>query len=142
MSPIETASYNISGHNDHLLNQLAAISYATWAPLLGQAVLLHSDTYLYQNDSISTTSFADNRPVFQPSFLEIRLGDAMYPEFVWGDVLKGVEEMSHNVTAALLTLNLETMSANCSFDHRAVVYQYNSFALWAPYGVSNCSLVS
>jgi len=122
MSPIETAFYNISGHNDHLLNQLAAISYATWAPLLGQAVLLQSDPYLYRNDSISTTSFVDNRPVFQPSFLEIWLGDAIHPGFIWGDVLKGVEEMLYNVTAVLLTLNLETMSANCSFDHQAVVY--------------------
>jgi hypothetical protein len=52
--------------------------------------------------------------------------------------LKGIEEMSHNVTAALLTLQLGTMSANCFFDQQVVVYQYSSFALWAPYGVSNC----
>jgi len=142
MSPIESASYNISGHNDHLLNQLAALSNATWAPLLGKAVLLQTDPYSYGNDTIYTTTFADTRPVFQPSFLKIRLGGDIYPEFVWGDVLKGIEEMAHNVTAALLTLNLGTMSANCSVDHQAVVYQYSSFALWVPYGVSNCSLVS
>jgi hypothetical protein len=56
---------------------------------------------------------------------------------VWGDVLKGIEEMSHNVTAGLLTMQLGTMSANCSIDHLNVqFYQYSSRDLWAPYGVS------
>jgi hypothetical protein len=78
--------------------------------------------------------------------LEIQVGftrdDGGALQFVWGDVLKGIEEMSHNVTAALLTLQLGTMSAECFFDQQVVVYQYSSFALWVPYGVSNFSLLS
>jgi hypothetical protein len=109
--------------------QLSAISYATRALFLGQAIL--------------NFSLTDNRPASQPSFLEIPISsDVARPQFVWGDVLKGIEEMSHNVTAALLTLQLGTMSANCSIDHQAVVYQYTAFALWVPYGVSNCPLLS
>jgi hypothetical protein len=41
------------------------------------------------------------------------------PERV-GDVLKGIEEMSHNVTAGLLTLQLGNMSSNCSFDRQGL----------------------
>ena len=112
--------------------QLVSISYATQAVFLGNA-FLQSDVIL-----------SDYRQASQPSFLEIKVGSNSggVSEFVWGDVLRGIEEMSHNVTAALLTLNSGTMSANCSFDHQAVVYQYSSFALWAPYGVSNCPLLS
>ena len=57
--------------------------------------------------------------------------------YSWGDVLKGIEETSNNVTAALLTLSLGTMNASCSFDQQDVVYRYTPFALWVPYGVGN-----
>jgi hypothetical protein len=114
----------------NFMMQLASISYATRALFLGD---VHLD---------SNVAVVDNRPAGQSSFLEIQVGSGAVPEFVWGDVLQGIEGMSHNVTAALLTLQLGTMSANCSFDHQVVIYQYSSFALWAPYGVSNCSFLS
>ena len=106
--------------------QLAAISLATEQLFLGSAGL----------DSHMTLEV--DRWVGQPSFLEIQAGKnhGAVSEFIWGDVLKGIEEMSRNVTAALLTLNLGTMSAECVFDQEVVVYQYSSFALWVPYGVS------
>ena len=110
--------------------QIAGISYATEALFFGSA-------FVYLNNDV-----VDNRRVAgQPSSLEIQVGsNGAISEFVWGDVLKGIEEMSHNVTAALLTLQLGTMSANCSFDQQ-VAYQYSPIELWAPYGVSNCSLL-
>jgi len=55
--------------------------------------------------------------------------------YIWGDVLKVVEEMSHNVTAALLTLPLGTMDAQCFSDYQAEIYRYRPFVLWVPYGV-------
>ena len=74
----------------------------------------------------------------RPSFLDIQVGnDTSQTQFIWGDVLKGIEELSHNITAALLTLRFGTMTAECSFDQRIVAYQYTSFTLWVPYGVSN-----
>jgi len=72
----------------------------------------------------------------QPSFLEILTSNIPSPLFVWGDVLKGVEEMSHNVTAALLTLQLGNISSECFFDQQTVIYQYSSLALWVPYGTA------
>jgi len=56
--------------------------------------------------------------------------------YSWGDVLKGIEEMSHNVTTALLTLPLGTTSANCTFYSQVVAYQYTPFVLWVPYGTA------
>ena len=62
--------------------------------------------------------------------------------YIWGDVLKVVEEMSHNVTAALLTLPLGTMDAQCFSDYQAEVYRYRPFVLWVPYGVCFFSSLS
>ena len=119
---------NISSGMVNFWMQLASISYATQALFLGSAVL---------EFGASSTFLKDDRRADQPSFLQIPVeSDGTDSEFVWGDVLKGIEEMSHNVTAGLLTLQLGTMSSVCFFDQQVVVYQYCSFALWAPYGVS------
>ena len=118
------------GPNDTFifLNQLASITYATQALFLGSASLTYST---------GGTSLADTRLAGQPSFLEIPFGSRSGMQYIWGDVVKGIEEMSHNVTAGLLTLQLGNMSSNCSFDRQGVqFYQYTSFALWVPYGVS------
>ena len=67
--------------------------------------------------------FCDNEwPASQPSLLAIN--DAS--EFIWGDVLKGIEELSHNVTAVLLMLQLGMMKSTCLFDQQVIVYQYSS----------------
>jgi hypothetical protein len=50
--------------------------------------------------------------------------------------LEGIEGVSHNISAALLTLDLGTMNADCFFDQQFMVYKYSSFALWVPYGVA------
>jgi hypothetical protein len=101
--------------------QLASLSYATRALFLGSAFY-----EIYGGDIIVT----DTRPVPTTG----AQGDGL--SFIWGDVVQEIEEMSHNVTAALLTLQLGNMNAECFIDEQAVVYQYTSFALWAPYGVS------
>ena len=110
-------------------NQLASISYATRALFLGNASLTYSGT--------NSPDLTDTRLAGQPSFLEIPFGNRSGMQFIWGDVSKGIEEMSHNVTAGLLALQLGTMGSNCSFDQLDVpVYQYSPRDLWAPYGVS------
>ena len=109
--------------NKNMVNfwlQLASISYATQALFLGSI------------EVVGDMTFNDNRKIpGQPSFFGIN-----GTSYFWGDVLKGIEEMSHNVTAAILTLSLGTMNSTCSFDQQVVVYQYNSVALLVPYGVS------
>ena len=117
--------------------QIASISYATRAPFLGSAFLDYSLVLP------SKIILRDNRPAGRPSFLEIPVeSDGVAAEFIWGDVLKGIEEMSHNVTAALLTLQLGNMSSECFFGQQDAIYQYSSVALWVPYGVSDFSLLS
>jgi len=96
----------------------------------------------------TTTSDAwnENWPAGHPSFLKVQSTQGSDGNsslvYVWGDVLKGIEEISHNVTAALLTLPLGRMNASCFYDQKFVVYRYSSSALWVPYGVSNFSLLS
>jgi hypothetical protein len=121
------ANTGLVNTSDGMINfwmQLVSISYARKALFLGSVVVTPG--------SFSDSVLDDMQG--QPSFLEIPVESNS--EYVWGDVLKGIEEMSHNVTAALLTLQLGNMSSECFFDQQVGVYQYTSFALWAPYGVS------
>jgi hypothetical protein len=106
--------------------QLLSLYFATRALFIGSA-------------SIDLSGSLENTMMGQPSFLEILTSNIPSPLFVWGDVLKGVEEMSHNVTAALLTLQLGNISSECFFDQQTVIYQYSSFELWVPYGVRHFS---
>jgi hypothetical protein len=116
--------------------------------LLTQAIILFHTSLgseiTHQNEfTQDSPALIDSWLATQPSFLEILVGsNASDTQFVWGDVLKGIEEMSHNVTAALLTLPFGMMKSNCSLDLPVVVYQYTSLELWAPYGVSNFLLLS
>jgi hypothetical protein len=113
---------------DHVFNfwmQLASISYATQALLLGHVTLNERNGLL----------------AGQPSFLDINAHQHQV-DYSWGDVSKGIEELSHNVTAALLKLSLGTLNTTCSFDNSVVAYQYIPFDLWVPYGVSIFSLLS
>ena len=111
--------------------QLISIAWATQNLFLGQLVL----ATLRAGDSLGSTLQA-----IQFSFLEMPIPrhDGSV-QFIWGNVLKGIEEMSHNVTAGLLTLQLGNISSECFFP--IVAYEYSPFALWVPYGVSNCSLL-
>ncbi|KDR79933.1 hypothetical protein GALMADRAFT_136510 [Galerina marginata CBS 339.88] len=114
---------------------LASLSYATRALLLGTAVFRPGPTFVVVEV---------NTEASQASFLDIPLvaggmyNDGSYSEYVWRDVLKGIEDLSHNVTAALLTLQLGTMLAECFFDRQTVVFEYTPFELWAPYGAALC----
>jgi hypothetical protein len=133
-SPINEMNTPVATPGHFFWKQLVSITYATRALFLGSAFLHPGRPEMFNTDP---PYMVYNMPAGQPSFLEIQVGsDGVDSEFIWGDVLKGIEEMSHNVTVALLTLQLGTMSANCSFDHQDVVYQYSSHELWAPYGVS------
>ena len=106
--------------------QFASLYSATRALFIGSIAV-------YSNGTVS-----DNNMLIRPSFLELITPN----QFIWGDVLKGIEEMSHNVTAALLTLQLGNISSECFSDQQTVIYQYSPFELWAPYGVSHFSLLS
>ena len=121
---------NTSQDVQSFLVLLATIFYTTETLLLGNVHLI-GNTYLVYDLRAS-----------QPAFLDIQPGVGSTPQLIWGDVLKGIEELSHNVTASLLTMPFGTMITDCDFYHQDVVYQYSSVALWVPYGVSRFSLLS
>ena len=107
--------------------QLSSVYYATRALFIGNMV----DNAGLGYDFATTITG-------QFSFLEIVPNNNFGPAIlVWGDVLKGIEEMSKNVTAALLTLQLGNISSTCFYDQQTLIYRYDSFALWIPYGVES-----
>ena len=110
--------------------QLISIAWATQDLFLGQ---------LYLKSLRVGDSWGSTLQAMQFSFLEMQIPRDGLSQFIWGDVLKGIEEMSHNVTAGLLTLRLGNISSECFFP--IVAYEYSPFTLWVPYGVSNCSLL-
>jgi len=114
----------IKSYDGFFSDRLLSILESTRALFLGVVVLENGSRYL------------STRPTVQPSFVNVTYFDSDTVKFDWGDVLKGIEEMSHNVSAGLLTLDLGNMSSVCSFDQQDVVYQYKSFALWVPYGAA------
>jgi hypothetical protein len=122
VSNATVVSANIDNGSLGLWMQLASLSYSI------QALLLGNVTVIFGADD---TIIRDETQASQASFLSTPLAT----DFIWGDVLTGIEEFSHNVTAAFLTLQLGTMNTTCHFDYQVVVYRYNRLALWVPYGV-------
>lgn len=61
--------------------------------------------------------------------------------FVWGDVIKGVEETAANVTASMLNMNLGLQNSTCAYTQTQLIYAYHRPNLWAPYGVCISSLL-
>ena len=120
---------NSTDHMQSFLLSLLAIFYA-------METLFIDGVYLKENKSL-----VYNLRASKPAFLDIQVVED-YPQCIWGDVLKGIEELSHNFTASLLTMPLGTMITDCDFYYRDVVYQYSSIALWVPYGVSHFSFLS
>lgn len=56
--------------------------------------------------------------------------------FVWGDVIKGVEETAANVTASMLNMNLGLQNSTCAYTQTQLIYAYHRPNLWAPYGIA------
>ncbi|KIO27301.1 hypothetical protein M407DRAFT_23478 [Tulasnella calospora MUT 4182] len=75
-----------------------------------------------------------NSTVRGASFLNIGLGDI--EQFVWGDVMKGIEQTAANVTASLLNLDLGEQNSTCFYTQAQLVYTYHRPNLWAPYGIA------
>jgi hypothetical protein len=134
-SPIPSFNDTTNLFNDTSQDMQRFLVFLTVLLYALQNLLIH-DVYLFQN-----TSLVYEMRASQPAFLDIQ-GVGNYPQFIWGDVLKGIEELSHNITASLLTMPFGTTTTNCDFYHHDVVYQYSSVALWVPYGVSHFSLLS
>jgi hypothetical protein len=107
--------------------QLSSISSATRALLLGTVAIIHG---------ISADGPKFDSPVISAAFFDTSLNSGA--DFTWGDVPRGIEQLSHNVSAAILTMNLGVKDSTCTISEQDIVYEYNRLNLWLPYGVSTC----
>lgn len=57
-------------------------------------------------------------------------------DFTWGNVARGIEQLSYNVSAAILTMDLGMQESRCAVTKQDIVYEYDRLNLWLPYGVS------
>ncbi|KAG8926067.1 hypothetical protein FRC01_009379 [Tulasnella sp. 417] len=68
------------------------------------------------------------------SFLSMGGGNLL--QFVWGDVIKGIEQTAANVTASMLNMDLDLQNSTCLYTQTQLVYTYQRPNLWAPYGIA------
>jgi len=132
---------NLTANAVNFLMQLGSLCYHAQRSFLGYSHFMQDGSVtIFPSSTPLVGSWVDS----ETSISTTPADDPYRPpgkKIIWGDVLKGIEEVSHNITAALLTLQLGTMNSTCFFDQLVEVYQYNSFALWVPYGVSAFSLL-
>ncbi|KIO17024.1 hypothetical protein M407DRAFT_33325 [Tulasnella calospora MUT 4182] len=105
--------------------QLSSIAAAARSLLLGTVSITHGvsgETPIFDS-SITSASF------FDPS---LNSGTS----FIWGDVPRGIEQLSHNISAAILTMDLGVQDSSCFVTKQDIIYQYDRLSLWLPYGVT------
>lgn len=105
--------------------QLGAMALATRELLLGSLSVMTNPAEIVW--SFNSTARA-------ASFLNMGLGDTR--QFVWGDVISGIQQTAANVTASMLNLNLGMQNSTCLYTQTELVYSYHRLNLWLPYGVS------
>lgn len=77
------------------------------------------------------------------AFLTVNsISEYHYRDYYFGDVVTGVQQLSHNLTAALLALQVGGQTGTCTYDR--LVHRYIRLGLWLPYGVRllHCSSAS
>ena len=109
--------------------QLSSIVSATQSLLLGSISIIH--TMVAHGPRFDS-------PVISAAFFDNSLNGGT--EFTWGDVPRGIEQLSHNVSAAILTMNLGMKDSMCTVSRQDIIYEYNQLNLWLPYGVSTPKL--
>ena len=107
--------------------QLSSIVSATRSLLLGSVSMIHTM-------SVDGPKF--DSPVISAAFSDNSLNSGT--DFTWGDVPRGIERLSHNVSAAILNMDLGVKDSTCTVSRQEIIYEYNRLNLWLPYGVSTC----
>ncbi|KAG8907467.1 hypothetical protein FRC01_007670, partial [Tulasnella sp. 417] len=122
----QSVSYNVTTF-DQLPPVLPPIDqYGSRRVLLGSISLTSNSTALVWNfnSSVRLASFLNLRTRF------------LAEDYIWKDVVKGIEETAANITASLLSLDEGRQNSTCSYSQAEVVYDYNPANLLAPYGVA------
>ncbi|KAG8926065.1 hypothetical protein FRC01_009377 [Tulasnella sp. 417] len=105
--------------------RVGAVALATRQLLLGALSVKTDPADIYW--SFNSTARA-------ASFLSMGLGGTL--QFVWGDVVKGIEQTAANVTASMLNMDLGLQNSTCLYTQTQLVYTYHRLNLWAPYGIA------
>lgn len=106
-------------------HQLASLSTVTRSLLFGSISILHGA-------STNTPQFDSS--IISAAFFDTSLNSGN--DFTWGNVARGIEQLSHNVSAAILTMDLGVQDSRCAVSRQDIVYKYDRLNLWLPYGVS------
>ncbi|KAG9045197.1 hypothetical protein FS837_006845 [Tulasnella sp. UAMH 9824] len=109
----------------HYSQQLASLSVVTRSLLFGSISILHGA-------STNTPQFDSS--IISAAFFDTSLNSGN--DFTWGNVARGIEQLSHNVSAAILTMDLGVQDSRCAVSRQDIVYEYNRLNLWLPYGVA------
>ncbi|KAG8950243.1 hypothetical protein FRC04_007877 [Tulasnella sp. 424] len=105
--------------------QLFSIAAATRSLLLGTISVMHGASTETPKFASSATSAA----FFDPS---VDSGT----DFTWGNVARGIEQLSYNVSAAILTMDLGMQESSCAVTRQDIVFAYDRLNLWLPYGIA------
>lgn len=127
LPPADPNTYTCrSGNMANVDLQNGAIALAARRLLLGSLSVTNNPTEV---------KWGYNSTVRLASFLNMTLGPDG-ENFIWKDVIKGIEETAANITAALLNLADGRQNSTCLYSNPRVVYDYNPADLLAPYGVA------
>ncbi|KAG8992135.1 hypothetical protein FRB90_001077, partial [Tulasnella sp. 427] len=122
---ITTKSDNVTIEEWNYALQLSSLAFSARALLLGSLSTMMGASELTPSFDSSVTSAA----FFDPSL-------DSGTNFMWGDVLGGIEQLSHNISAGILTMDLGVQNSRCFMNTHEVVYQYDRLNLWLPYGIA------
>ncbi|KAG8901582.1 hypothetical protein FRC00_006144 [Tulasnella sp. 408] len=137
MDGAQAVSYNVTtlgqlppaqdGNTSIADRQIASIAQAARRALLGSISFDNGDL------GGRVWNFSSNARL--APFLNLTAED-LEEYYVWGDVVKGINETTANITASLLTLDNGRQNSTCSYGYSKVVYDYNRANLLAPYSVA------
>ncbi|KAG8931805.1 hypothetical protein FRC01_000784 [Tulasnella sp. 417] len=119
------SNQGLSKQEWELALQMSSIAASARSLLMGSISLSHGASTATPTYESSVTSAA----FFDPS---VNSGNA----FTWGDVPRGIEQLSHNISAAILTMDLGVQDSSCFVTRQDIIYHYDRLSLWLPYGVT------
>ncbi|KAG8987308.1 hypothetical protein FRB90_003416, partial [Tulasnella sp. 427] len=122
---ITTKGDNVTMEEWNYALQLSSLAFSARALLLGSLSTMMGASDLTPSFDSSVTSAA----FFDPS-----LDSGM--NFMWGDVLGGIEQLSHNISTGILSMDLGVQNSRCFMNTHDIVYQYDRLNLWLPYGIA------
>ncbi|KAG8992136.1 hypothetical protein FRB90_001078, partial [Tulasnella sp. 427] len=137
----QSISYNVTHTGDIITQKTKDLSDDQWWEAL-QLMSLAFSARSWLLGSVSTMIGASE---YTGSFYQAITAAAFFNppptvdrggDIVWGDVLEGIEQLSHNISAGVLTMDLGMLNSQCFVSKQEIVYHYDRLNLWLPYGIA------